>query len=225
MNWKKGWDKIFKKYQWGKYPAEPLMRFICKNYKDYKKNIKTNTLEIGCGTGANLYFLARENFKVFGIDGSKIAIAKAKKYLKKGNYSAEIKCGDVMTLPYLDNFFDIIIDIECLYANSLVDSKSIIKEVYRVLKPNGIFFSLTFSTKTWGYGLGNNYKNEKKNFTKLKKGALKNDDYGVIRFSSKKNIYALYKIFEIKSLEKVSRTINNTKNLIEEWVVICQKKI
>ena len=225
MSWYKGWDKVFKKYQWGKYPAEPLMRYICKNYKDYKKNIYTNALEIGCGTGANLCFLARENFSVFGIDGSKIAVTKAKQYLKKENYSAEIKCGDVMTLPYPDNFFGIIIDIECLCANSFVDSKSIIKEVYRVLKPNGIFFSLTFSTKTWGYGLGKNYKNEKNTFTNLKEGALTNKDYGIIRFSSKKNIYGLYKTFELKSLEKVSRTLNNTKNLIEEWVVICQKKI
>ena len=47
----------------------------------------------------------------------------------------------------------------------------------------------------------------------------------VTTFSSKKNIYGLYKDFELKSLEKVSRTLNNTKNLIEEWVVICQKKI
>ena len=222
MVWDKGWDKVFKKNKWGKYPAEPLMRYICKNYPNFKLNKKINVLEVGCGTGANLNFFCNEGFKVFGIDGSQIAINKAKKFLKNQNNKASLKVGDILNIQHKDKSMDIIVDVECIYANSFVDSKTIMNEIYRILKKNGVFISITFSTKTWGYGNGKKYKNEKNTFVKVDKGALKNE-YGLTRYSSKSDINKLYRQFKIIGIEKVSRTINNGENLIEEWVIINKK--
>ena len=66
--WNKGWDEIFSKKDWGRYPDLSVVRFILgKTRKKIKKN-KIKVLEVGCGTGANLSFLAKEGFKTYGLD-------------------------------------------------------------------------------------------------------------------------------------------------------------
>jgi|TARA_Y100000294_G_scaffold16302_2_gene14396 ubiquinone/menaquinone biosynthesis C-methylase UbiE len=221
-SWNKGWDNVFSNYTWGKFPAEPLIRFICKNYGKIDKNKKLNVLEIGCGTGANLWFLSQCKFNTYGVDGSIVALNKSKKLLKTYNVKADLKKSDIIKLPYKNDFFDLIIDVECLYANSENNTKIILDEVYRVMKPKSKFLSISFSTKTTGYNSGKKYKNNRHTFTNLKKGPFKKN-YGIIRFIDKLTIKKLYKKFKIEKLEKVSRTYNNLKEVIEEWVILLNK--
>ena len=220
MNWNKGWDTLFYKYEWGKYPSEIIIRFIKKSIYNNAKNI--NILEIGCGTGANLWFFAKEGYNTYGIDGSNTALIKAKKLLTNHKTNANLFKGDIVNLPYEDNFFDIVIDSECLYSNDFESSKIILKEINRVLKNKGSFLSITFGTKTWGYGNGKKYKNEPHTFKKIEKGALKKD-YGLVRFIDLKGIKKLYKDFHIEEIEKLTRTINNRRHKIEEWIITCIK--
>lgn len=80
---------------------------------------------MGCGPGANCWYLAREGFCVYRIDGSTIAIRRAKKRLNievKGWYG-DFVTGDIINIPFNEQFFDLIIDVECLYANSIEDTK------------------------------------------------------------------------------------------------------
>ena len=60
-------------------------------------NIKV--LEIGCGTGSNIWFLAREGFDVFGLDGSQTAILKTREKLDREQLSAELNVGDGSCYP------------------------------------------------------------------------------------------------------------------------------
>ena len=76
--WNRGWDNIFKKNKWGKYPDMSVIRFIANKYKKKDKK-RLKILEVGCGTGANLSFFIEEGFNTYGIDGSKVAIKLAKK--------------------------------------------------------------------------------------------------------------------------------------------------
>ena len=67
------WDEKFQSGSWGKYPNEDLIRFVCG---DFSKNRieRPKVLEIGSGTGANLWFLQNEGLDVSGIDSSKTGI-------------------------------------------------------------------------------------------------------------------------------------------------------
>ena len=56
------WENIFLQKEWGKYPSIALVRFIASNYYDAQDRNEIKILEIGCGTGANLWYLAREGF-------------------------------------------------------------------------------------------------------------------------------------------------------------------
>jgi len=71
-SWDQVWESVFKQQEWGKYPGESLIKFVARNfYKNDRKRV--SLLEIGCGPGANIWFMAREGFNVTGIDGSQIA--------------------------------------------------------------------------------------------------------------------------------------------------------
>ncbi|ECL6467391.1 SAM-dependent methyltransferase, partial [Campylobacter jejuni] len=54
------WEQIFSKKEWGKYPSENVIRFIARNFYNVQDRSKINILELGFGTGANLWFCAKE---------------------------------------------------------------------------------------------------------------------------------------------------------------------
>ena len=68
------WENIFASRGWGAYPPEELVRFIARNFRTVPDRSQVHVLEIGCGPGPNIWFLAREGYAAAGIDGSPTAI-------------------------------------------------------------------------------------------------------------------------------------------------------
>ncbi len=220
--WDKGWDTIFEQHEWGKYPPEEVIRLIARNFFKAPNRAAIAILEVGCGTGANLWFVAREGFNAYGIDGSHVAIERARKRLSEESLKAELCVGDAMKLPYADNTFDAVLDIECSYANSMRDAKKIMSEVYRVLKPGGIFLSKTFMVGTYGDGMGKKLADEKNTYTEITEGALKKG-YGIIRFTEESEIKELYAPFKIEFVDYLIRSESNRKYEVREWLITCRK--
>ncbi len=101
------WENIFSNKEWGKYPSENLIRFIARNFYNVKNRNEIRILELGLGTGANLWFCAREGFRVSGIEWSKTGVERFQKRLDDENLSSqidEIKIGDYE--QKLDEFKD-----------------------------------------------------------------------------------------------------------------------
>ena len=119
--------------------------------------------------------MAREGFDVFGLDGSQTAILKTREKLDREQLSAELKVGDVVDLCYNDNFFDVVLDVECMYANSLDDTKKIVSEVLRVLKPSGRFYSRTFMDWMSGVESGTVVESHRNTFLNMPEGPLRDD--------------------------------------------------
>lgn len=221
--WNSGWNKIFLENEWGCYPALEVVRYIARNFYKVSDRCSLKILEIGCGTGANLWFIAREGFKAYGIDGSNVAIDRAKSRFIKDGLKAEFSIADAMQLPFNNNVFDCVIDFECIYANSVRDSLIIMNEINRVLKPGGKFLSITFSTGTFGDGKGINLDGENNTYIKLNEGAF-HDEYGIVRFTSEEEIGNMYgSIFEIMGVDYTIRSENNRSYIIKEWVIQCKK--
>jgi len=53
-----------------RYPNEELLRFFGRHYflLPPEQRRKIRILEVGCGSGANLWMIAREGFEAHGID-------------------------------------------------------------------------------------------------------------------------------------------------------------
>ena len=221
MAFDKVWEKIFSENEWGKYPPEELIRFVAKNYYSVNDRSKIKFLEIGCGPGANMWYLAREKFSVYGIDGSSSAIANCNSRLNNEvpNWKGNIMVGDVISLPYDDDYFDAFIDIECLSCNNFENSKLVLNEGFRTLKKGGLLFSKSFSVDSWGYNTG---KEVGKNTFFCSEGPT--TEKGLCRFLAEKDIYELYgSLFKNILIDKVSRTANNMKNTIIEWIIQAEK--
>ena len=150
------WDRIFRARPWGRYPAEELVRFVGATFRDIADRSDLRVLELGCGPGANLWFLAREGFTVAGIDGSPTAIKLAGERLvselgPQHGTRADLRVGNFASLPWPDANFDLVIDIEAIYANTSDVIRAAVKEIARVLKPGGHFFAKMFGPQTTGF--------------------------------------------------------------------------
>jgi len=142
MNWDKKWETFYKKNRGNNYPDPTIIRFVAKNYYRIKPRSSVNILDLGCGAGANLMYLAREGFNGYGIDGSITSIKYVEEKLKRENLTTNIIAGDFLSLPYDDKFFDGVIDAASIQHNNFETIKEIVSEVYRVLKNNGKYFGM-----------------------------------------------------------------------------------
>jgi len=133
-----------------RYPNEELCRFMGRNFFDKdipfesRKNIKI--LELGCGSCANLWMIAREGFDAYGCDLSESAIEIGKTVLKSWETSANLRVANMMATPYQSNNFDVVIDVLSSTCLNKADYVIFQAEAKRLLKQDGLFFSV-FPTK------------------------------------------------------------------------------
>ena len=107
-------------------------------------------LDIGCGGGANVATMLKENSggKVYGIDYSEVSVEKSTKVNKKAiaDGKCEIKQGNVEKLEFVDEMFDLVTAFETIYF--WPDLEKCFKEVYRVVKNGGRFMVCNESSGT-----------------------------------------------------------------------------
>lgn len=116
-----------------------------KLLKKYK-NSNSKVLDHGCGIGLSLYYLAQYYEDIEGIDVNRENIQIAKKQFKKLNCKANLKLYDGKKLPYPDNTFDLVISMEVW--EHAPDPDGMLREIKRVLKPDGILH-ITTANKLW----------------------------------------------------------------------------
>lgn len=112
---------------------------IPTDFADIKKG--DHVLDLGSGAG-NDCFVARalvgENGKVTGLDITEPMIKKARENCHKLKYNnVEFVLGDIESMPFEDNMFDIVIS-NCV-LNLVPDKQKAFSEISRVLKPGGRF--------------------------------------------------------------------------------------
>jgi ubiquinone/menaquinone biosynthesis C-methylase UbiE len=221
QSWDPIWEEIYQSQEWGKYPPEYLIRFIARRFYHLKDSDRNNVqiLDLGCGTGACSWYIAREGFSVSGIDGSTSAVERASNRLKGEGLSADLKVGDYMSLPWPDNHFDAVVDNVTLYCNRFKECKVAVNEVRRVLKQDGAFLSANFSDRTWGYGAGTEV--EPSGFKDISEGPLTGRGFAL--FLSRSHLDELYRDFKRTSIERLSWTMESMTKEVELWIVTCTK--
>lgn len=120
-----------------RYPFDQVVSFMFRHGKPGDR-----VLEIGCGAGNNVWFLAREGFVAAGIDISPSAIAAAEARLAADGLEADLRVGDFHQLPWPDDDFDFVVDRSALVCSN--EQKRALVEIARVLRPHGRFLSMEF---------------------------------------------------------------------------------
>lgn len=147
-SWDPIWESIYASREWGKYPPEELIRFIARNFYSVPDRRAVKILDLGCGSGAATWYVAREGFSAYGIDGSASAISRAQARFKNEGLVGTFAVGDMVSLPYPPDFFDAVIDICAIQHNTPEHARTIMGDVFRVLKPGGKIFSMLINKQS-----------------------------------------------------------------------------
>ena len=221
------WEKTFSQREWGKYPPEILVSSATKFRRTISSEISPSCLELGCGPGANLTLLYSLFDHYCAIDISPTAIAKVNQILGNKVFSEHLVVGDFTKLPWPSCKFDFICDNLSIYANHSADIKKILAEVYRVLKPSGLFYSRVWGKNTYGISTGLSLSDI--SFDDLKDGPC--EGYGISSFFSVDDIRFYYDRFDIVDIirltQESSACLNNSikfsGDIIEEYVILATK--
>lgn len=126
-----------------KYPQEELCHFVGRNFfhtpVSERRNMKV--LETGCGAGANLWMLAWEGFDAYGIDLSSESLKLCQKMLNTHGVDAQLFEQDMEHLDFPHNYFQVVVDVFSSYCLTREKHQRYLENVFKVLKPGGLFFS------------------------------------------------------------------------------------
>lgn len=133
------------------WPAEELVRSVREHRVKFDR-----ALEVGCGVGANLWFLADEasltGGSVVGVDIHLPVLKDARAYCghrTRGYSSAVMFAGaDARRLPFPDGTFDVVVD--CLTSQHLPWAMhgAVYAEYRRVLRPGGLLWLMHLTRGT-----------------------------------------------------------------------------
>jgi len=118
------------------FPIKPWLYYIQKNViKHLQLNNKLKILDVGCGTGDSLNYIAKlSKSQLYGLDISEKMLKIARKKLGE---KAILKLGDVEKIPFKDKTFDYVLNTEAFHH--FPNPNKTLKEINRVLKKNGEF--------------------------------------------------------------------------------------
>lgn len=105
---------------------------------------KNKVVDVGCGNGRNLIFLAREfGMSGYGVDISSAAIAQAKRLSDKLPITYSVGTAGI-TLPIDSNSQSLVLDMMTSHFLDATGRKHLRDELFRILAPGGYLFMKTF---------------------------------------------------------------------------------
>ena len=133
---------------------------IPKHMRDYFAVRKTNfileelkrkfgrkpvvVLDAGCGTGWHCKILSEKGYHVVGIDLSENQVTQA----KRNNPLSRFMIGDILSLPFNDDAFDVSYTINTLHhLASWREQRKALRELARVTKKDGLIIVHEMNTK------------------------------------------------------------------------------
>lgn len=204
------WEKTYSEgRQVNLYPYEEIVSTVFREYGRSLNGLKV--LEIGCGAGNNLTFMAEHGAEVTGIDASPSAIKICTEIFRRKNLLGEFLVLDVSELSHLKQKYDVIIDRACLTTLSYSSVAFSFKQICKLLKKSGIVFTQIYSDKSSVKG-----RSENGRYTKIK-GEL--SEYGSLSFFSLDEIIEITKGFKVKKLKHVEEKnyMPNTGSVFAYW--------
>lgn len=123
---------------------EKFTRYLERHYKREYLNAASLALDLGCGNGRNLIYLA-ENFEMNGVgyDISDVAIREAERASENLPIQYEVRSIEE-PLPQRDESVTIVLDMMTSHFLKKNEREALREEILRVLRPGGWLFFKSF---------------------------------------------------------------------------------
>src|SRR5271157_4835638 len=106
--------------------------------------IRGSVLDVGCGTGENLLYLAARGHEAWGIDFVPVAIERAKAKAAQRGIDAHFIVGNALELTKLGRQFDTVIDCGLFHTFTDEERPVFVKGLAEVLRSGGWLHILCF---------------------------------------------------------------------------------
>jgi len=105
---------------------------------------KTKILDLCCGSGQTTQFLVQYSQDVTGLDASPLSLQRARQNVPSAHYVEAF----AESMPFPDSHFDLVHSSVAMHEMQPAQLRQIFQEVYRVLKPGGLFTLVDFHRPT-----------------------------------------------------------------------------
>jgi len=176
------------------------------DYDNVIEKCDTPILDLGSGSGNNVFHFLKKGKMVIACDQSEVAIDLIKK-----NFPDVMgaECFNMLDgLPFEDNSFEIVCADLCLHYFTEADTLAILKEIKRVMTPGGYLFARVNSVKDVNHGAGKGFE--------IEPGLYKTVDGTYKRFfdyTAVKKFFADYKLVRCEEAKML--------RYVQEKIVIC----
>ena len=218
------WETLYRNPDYRSwYPWSSVVSFVLGMAPKDRPRAEVSILEIGCGSGNNVWFVAREGFHAAGVDASETAIAFAEHRLQGEGLKADLRVADFTKLPFADHSFDMVFDRGALYCTHKAGVVACVSEVQRVLKPGGLFQCTPWSDRHSSF-----YRSPDSD------GAVRDIKVGSIVSGSQMSFFGLQEIrdifrngWEILKLNHVEEMEMVRPERLQhcEWLIVARKTV
>ena len=130
------WDRQWQTENWKKkITSSRKSRYWSGILKKYLPDKKSRILEGGCGYGHIVDAMDHWGYQAIGVDFAPETVAKVKEVMP----NLDVRCGDVKTLDFEDNYFDGYWSLGVI-EHFWEGYDDILREMWRVLRPGGYAF-------------------------------------------------------------------------------------
>ena len=106
--------------------------------------LETKVLDLCCGSGQATKYLVQYSQDVTGLDIALVSLERARRNVPQAKYVEAL----AQEIPFPDNQFDLVHTSVAMHEMKPSELQQILKEVYRVLKPGGVFALVDFHKPT-----------------------------------------------------------------------------
>jgi cyclopropane fatty-acyl-phospholipid synthase-like methyltransferase len=116
-------------------PSPQIVRAVAARFLPPRSAV----LDIGCGAGSNVLYLARKRFESHGMDLSPGAVRSARERAEHERLAVDIQVGDALDIGHPAGRFGGVVDNGCFHTLPIGRRSDYAREIARVLRPGGAF--------------------------------------------------------------------------------------